>query len=111
MRLKNGPIEGETWVTSKVRDIYSNTSFDFPETPANCSNERKQMDPFPNAVFKLKGLNVKNPVDVQNTETHESCTFVIDIDIRVNQIINMDGRYVEHLILIIIIEIDNQYGW
>ena len=57
--MKNGPIEGETWVTSKVRDIYSNTSFDFPETPANCSNERKQMDPFPNAVDKLKGLNEK----------------------------------------------------
>ena len=65
MRLKNGPIEGETWVTSKVRDIYSNTSFDFPETPANCSNERKQMDPFPNAVDKLKGLNVKNPIENQ----------------------------------------------
>ena len=109
--MKNGPIEGETWVTSKVRDIYSNTSFDFPETPANCSNERKQMDPFPNAVDKLKGLNVKILL-MFRIQKHTSLAYLyIDIDIRVNQIINMDGRYVEHLILIIIVEIDNQYGW
>ena len=45
-------------------------------------------------------------------QKHTSLAYLyIDIDIRVNQIINMDGRYVEHLILIIIIEIDNQYGW